>query len=86
MQNNAPNNLFTGWDDAAIALIGIAFGIIAKFLYEYTIKYLQAKNKTKVRFDWKGFGSLWYFKNSLNTIVTYSCISFWDKIHRRVSR
>lgn len=59
MQNNAPNNLFTGWDDAAIALIGIAFGIIAKFLYEYTIKYLQAKNKTKVRFDWKGFGSLW---------------------------
>jgi hypothetical protein len=55
MQDNSLIYLFKWWDDTLIALIGIALGIIAKYLYEYTIKYLRAKNKAVVRFDWKGF-------------------------------
>lgn len=54
-----------------LAIVGIALGIIAKYFYEYTIKYLQARNKASVRFDWKGFG-LTVLLSGFLAIIMYS--------------
>jgi hypothetical protein len=37
------------------ALFGIALGIIFRFLFDYTLRYLKSKNKSQVKFDLKGF-------------------------------
>jgi Na+(H+)/acetate symporter ActP len=73
MQNNTLTNFFNWWSNTnqGLALIGIALGIIAKFFYEYTIKYLRARNKSSVRFDWKGFG-LTVLLSGFLAIVMYS--------------
>jgi hypothetical protein len=67
------NDFFNWWNNnnQGLAVVGIALGIIAKFFYEYTIKYLRARNKASIRFDWKGFG-LTVLLSGFLSIVMYS--------------
>jgi putative flippase GtrA len=37
------------------ALIGIALGIIFKYVYDYYLRYTKSKRKSNIKFDRKGF-------------------------------
>lgn len=39
-----------------LVLLGTALGIVAKYVYDFYSLYRQAKDPTKVKWDWKGFG------------------------------
>jgi hypothetical protein len=44
------------WDtNQSTALLGIVLGIVFKFVFDYYTKYTKAKDKTKIKFDKKGF-------------------------------
>ncbi len=40
---------------APLILVGAVVGIIGKYVYDYYVRYSQAADKTKVKWDWKGF-------------------------------
>jgi hypothetical protein len=57
MEIKAFSDLANWWlnTNQGTALIGIALGIIFKYIYDYALRYFQAENKARVIFDWKGF-------------------------------
>ena len=38
-----------------IIMIGAIVGVIGKYVYDFSVRYGKADDKTKVKWDWKGF-------------------------------
>jgi hypothetical protein len=64
----------------ATALIGMALGIIFKYFYDYSLKYFQAPDKSKVIFDWKGFKLIVLLSGFLSIIMYSGLLSTVAKL------